>query len=122
MLRKLRIPVEVCLTSNLKTGSVPRVAEHHLGRLAAAQHPVLLATDDSGLFATTLSTEYSLARTELALNSDELIQIARRGFEYAFVSPDAKRRLLGKFDSWLQEASKYPDGDNSISLQNQTVE
>jgi adenosine deaminase len=103
-LRKRRIPVEVCLTSNLKTGSVQSVAEHHLRQLAASCHPLSLATDDSGLFATTLSNEYYLAHQHLEMSNDQLIHIARQGFEQAFL--DSKRRgdLLAKFDAWHAEA------------------
>jgi adenosine deaminase len=46
-LRKLRIPVEVCLTSNVKTGAVQSVADHHLRRLAASRHPLTLAVRGS---------------------------------------------------------------------------
>jgi adenosine deaminase len=43
-----RIPVELCLTSNLKTESVPTLDEHHWVPFTAAGVRVALCTDDSG--------------------------------------------------------------------------
>jgi adenosine deaminase len=52
-----RIPVEVCLSSNVATNSVPSVAEHNLRQLLEAGHPVSLCTDDKALFDTSSSQE-----------------------------------------------------------------
>ncbi|PNT74615.1 hypothetical protein BRADI_1g18815v3 [Brachypodium distachyon] len=59
-LKKLKssmIPVEICLTSNVMTGGAPSLELHHFADLYHAKHPLSLCTDDSGLFATSLSNE-----------------------------------------------------------------
>lgn len=45
----LRIPVEICPTSNILTESIRSYEEHHFGKLFAAGHPLSISTDDSGM-------------------------------------------------------------------------
>jgi adenosine deaminase len=62
-LAEARIPLEVCLGSNLALGLYPSMEEHPIGRMAAAGGVVVLGTDDPGLFDTDLAREYALAET-----------------------------------------------------------
>ena len=48
------IPLEVCPTSNVRTRSVPSLAEHPLPALVAAGVPVTINSDDPPMFSTTL--------------------------------------------------------------------
>ena len=57
-LARRRVVCDVCPTSNLATGAVPRGAAHPVRALLAAGVPVTLSTDDPGLFGTTLRGEY----------------------------------------------------------------
>jgi len=121
-LRASKIPIELCITSNVVTDSVEKetrevnetptregtggvsdadgagnkngdvkmsaasaAARHHLAKVHRAGHPFTIATDDPGVFDTTLSREYALAAASCGLRSEDLRQIARNSFEYAFV-------------------------------------
>jgi adenosine deaminase len=104
-LRASKIPVELCITSNVVTDSVDAeggvestptkksastsaasaAARHHLTKVHGAGHPFVLATDDPGVFDTSLSREYALAAASCGLRSEDLRRIARDAFEYAFV-------------------------------------
>jgi aminodeoxyfutalosine deaminase len=53
--------LDVCPTSNLRTGVVPSLAEHPLPRLRAAGVPCTINTDDPAMFGTDLGREYEVA-------------------------------------------------------------
>eukprot|EP00668_Euglena_longa_P032089 GGOE01041375.1.p1 GENE.GGOE01041375.1~~GGOE01041375.1.p1 ORF type:complete len:349 (-),score=81.40 GGOE01041375.1:355-1260(-) len=87
------IPVEVCLTSNILTKSVPHAAAHHFRRLWASSHPTALCCDDRGVFATSLTEEYLLAERAFGLTPTDLQGLAAQSIAHAFLSADAKRDL-----------------------------
>ena len=73
MLQESKIPLEICLTSNVKTESVPGYDDHHFQHYLQAGHPVALCTDDSGVFQTTLSQEYFHAAETFSLQGAQSV-------------------------------------------------
>ncbi len=61
-LREEQIPLEVCITSNVKTGAVESLGAHPVRKLFDAGVPITLNTDDPCLFETDLTREFALAR------------------------------------------------------------
>ena len=55
------VVLDVCPTSNLRTGVVPGLAAHPLPLLRAAGVPCSVSTDDPAMFGTDLGQEYALA-------------------------------------------------------------
>lgn len=94
-----RIPLEVCLTSNIQTGVAPRYAEHPMRRYLDRGIPVTLCTDNRLMSGVTLTQEYAHARDHLGLGWDELVRIARSGFEHAFVDSWERGALLEGFNA-----------------------
>lgn len=90
-LRAKNIPLEVCITSNVRTGAVASLADHPVRRLYDAGVPIVLNTDDPALFECTLNGEYELARREFGFTEEELAGLARDSFRYAF-APDLLER------------------------------
>lgn len=65
-----KIGVEVCITSNLSTKSIPTIEDHPVVTdILPRRHPFCLCTDDVGVFNTSLSEEY--ARLAAATNMSE---------------------------------------------------
>jgi aminodeoxyfutalosine deaminase len=83
-LREKDIPLEICITSNVRTGAAPSLAEHPVRKLFDAGVPIILNTDDPALFSCTLSGEYELAAREFGFNDRELASLAANSFTYAF--------------------------------------
>ncbi len=79
-----QIPLEVCITSNLRTGAVASLADHPVRRLYDAGVPIVLNSDDPALFGCTLTSEYDLAAREFGFTEDEIEGLARNAFRYAF--------------------------------------
>ncbi len=101
-LKEQRIALEVCPTSNLRTGAL----EQQTGSGDLRRHPlpgyvrgglrVTLNTDDPGFFETDLNREYALAHA-LGLTREEILRVAEDAFDAAFCEPTLKQSLAAQF-------------------------
>ncbi|XP_057962584.1 N6-mAMP deaminase [Malania oleifera] len=99
MLKSSKIPVEICLTSNIRTATVPSIDGHHFANLYNAKHPLVLCTDDTGVFSTSLTCEYMLAASTFGLGKTEMFQLARSAIQFIFAGDEMKSKLKEIFDS-----------------------
>jgi adenosine deaminase/aminodeoxyfutalosine deaminase len=83
-LRDRNIPLEICISSNVRTGVVASLAEHPVRKLFDAGVPLILNTDDPALFECTLDSEYQLAQHSFGFTPQELSAIADNSLKYAF--------------------------------------
>jgi adenosine deaminase len=88
-----RIPLEICLTSNVQTRAVRSYATHPFREYFQRGLNVVLNTDNRLMSATTLTDEYLHAAQSLDFTFDELARVAMNGFESAFL-PHADRAVL----------------------------
>jgi adenosine deaminase len=87
-----RIPVEICITSNVQT-RVATYRDHPVRRYFDAGLNVVLNTDNRLMSGTTLTNEYMHAATHLGFTARELGRVALNGFESAFL-PYRERAVL----------------------------
>jgi aminodeoxyfutalosine deaminase len=83
-LRDKDIPLEISITSNLRTGAVASIEDHPVRKLFDAGVPIILNTDDPALFECTLTSEYQLARDRFGFTDSELDTLAANSLKYAF--------------------------------------
>jgi aminodeoxyfutalosine deaminase len=95
-LAEKQIPVEICITSNVKTGCCLAIDQHPVRKLFDAGVPVVLNTDDPDMFHTDLGNEYSIARDIFGFSSGELRELARNSFRASFLPEDRKKELLAE--------------------------
>jgi adenosine deaminase/aminodeoxyfutalosine deaminase len=88
------IPLDVCITSNVRTGCLANPAEHPLRSYLDQGLPLSLNTDDPALFGTDLNREYLLAHRVFGLDQAELTGLAQSSFRAAFLSPAEKDSYL----------------------------
>jgi aminodeoxyfutalosine deaminase len=94
MLRRRRIPLEVCPTSNLRTGVVRRWSAHPLPLLLRARVHVTINSDDPALFRTSLRGEYRRLRDRLGLPRATILDLQREAIRASFLDAAVKRKLL----------------------------
>ncbi|KAI3745364.1 hypothetical protein L1987_58475 [Smallanthus sonchifolius] len=98
-LKSYKIPVEICLTSNIRTETISSMDVHHFADLYKENHPIVLCTDDSGVFSTILSNEYALVSSAFGLGKMELFELARKGVDFIFAGNEVKMELMKVYES-----------------------
>jgi adenosine deaminase len=88
-----RIPLEICLTSNVQTRVAESYATHPFREYFRRGLNVVLNTDNRLMSGITLTDEYVHAARSLAFTFDELSEVAINGFESSFL-PYAERIAL----------------------------
>lgn len=93
-----RVPIEICLTSNVQTRVTPTFEEHPLRRYFDVGLVTTLNTDNRLMSGVTVTEEYWRAHRHLGFNWSELCRVARMGFESAFLPYAEKTQLLTEID------------------------
>lgn len=98
-----RIPLEICLTSNVQTGAVASLEEHPLRLYFDRGIVVTLNTDNLLVSGTTPTQEYLAAHRHMAFSWDELKELARMSFRSAFLHHREKLSLLEEVEREIVE-------------------
>jgi len=88
-----QIVLDICPTSNVRTGAVASLVQHPVRHLFDAGVPISLSSDDPAIFQTNLVQEYLLLVEHFGFTREELWQISLNGVQAAFL-PDAEKAAL----------------------------
>lgn len=94
---------EVCVTSNVQSGVVPRLADHPLRRMLEAGLKVTLNTDDPAVSDITLTDEYAIASGSLGLTTEQVKATVHAAAQAAFLPPSEKLKLQQHFQNGLSD-------------------
>jgi adenosine deaminase len=89
-----RIPIEVCLSSNVHTGATPALAQHPFPRYLEKGFRVTLNTDNRLMSRTSMTDEYLLAADTFGTTLDQLEKITINGMKSAFAPYDERIRVI----------------------------
>jgi aminodeoxyfutalosine deaminase len=87
------VPLEICLSSNVRTGCCARLEDHPIRKYFDAGAVVTLNTDDPEMFETSLLREYRLAQDVFGFTREELRQLAANSIRASFL-PEAQKQVL----------------------------
>lgn len=102
VLAEKQVPLEICITSNLRTGCCPALDDHPAREYFESGLMVTLNSDDPAMFGSNLCDEYLLAHVGLHLTLEHLRELAGNSIEASFLPPGRKLELLRRVE-------QYPD-------------
>lgn len=97
-LRRERIHLEVCPTSNLQTGVCSTYRDHPVERLFRSGVSLGINTDTRTITNVTLEQEYARLQQNFGWDQEELMTCNREAVRAAFLEEPAKARILNLLD------------------------
>lgn len=97
-LKKEKITLEMCVTSNLQTKAVSSIKEHPLKAFYDRGISVTYNTDNISVSDTSLEQERSLLKEYLGFSEEDLVKMNRMALKGAFLKEDKKEKLIAFFD------------------------
>src|SRR5271167_320340 len=89
-----RIPLEICLISNVHTGATPSLAEHPFKILYREKFRVTLNTDNRLMSSTSMTREFEAAADTFGLSLDDFEKITINAMKSAFLPYDQRCDLI----------------------------
>jgi adenosine deaminase len=104
LLKREQITLEICPTSNLQTGVIPKLGQHPLFPFYQIGIPVTVNTDDPSISNTTLTDEFLIAAGSANVPFRALCHMILNSAKAAFLPELEKARLV---DWFTRALSKY---------------
>ncbi len=101
-LKENETPLEVCVTSNLKTGVFPSLDKHPIKHFFEQGLAVNINTDDPTMFGTTIAKEFLLLYERFNFYDDDIKKLTINAVEASFLSEDEKKGLKSSIKRFWQ--------------------
>jgi adenosine deaminase len=93
-----QVPLEIGISSNVRTRSVPSFESHPALAFHRVGVPITINTDDRGILGIDLTHEYKEA-SRLGFTAEELARISLGSVNHLFLPEDQRQRLRARFAS-----------------------
>ena len=98
ILAERQVPIEICISSNVRTGCCQSLADHPVRRYFDSGLMITLNSDDPAMFGSDLEHEYQIAQDDFGFSNEHLRELAANSIEASFVPPDRKVDLLHQIE------------------------
>jgi adenosine deaminase len=113
-LARAALPLEVCLTSNIRLNVYPSYQAHPAKRLLDAGCVVTLNSDDPVLFQTTLTDEYLHAVVDAGFTPADIRIVILNAVRSSYMADAEKAAALQQFDDEIERAGPAPAADAAL--------
>jgi len=100
ILARRQVPLELNVTSNIRTGCCPDYDAHPVRDYFDNGLMVTLNSDDPPMFGSHLLDEYILAQRQYDFSLDQMRELAANSVEASFLGPARKLKLLGLIEQY----------------------
>jgi adenosine deaminase/aminodeoxyfutalosine deaminase len=100
VLAERQIPLELNVTSNVRTGCCKSYEEHPVRRYFELGLMITLNSDDPPMFGANLLEEYILVQEKFGFTLDEMRELAANAVEASFLPVEQKLKLLAKIEQF----------------------
>jgi adenosine deaminase len=101
IVRERGVTLEMCPTSNRRTGAVAHLADHPARRLLDQDVSVTINTDNPGMFAVDLTDELEICVKVLGFSDDDVRRVTANALDASFVDDAAKDDVRRRHFGWV---------------------
>ncbi len=100
VLTQKQIPLEINVTSNLRTGCCKSLREHPVRNYFDSGLMVTINSDDPPMFGSNLLDEYVLMQEQFEFTLEQMRELAANSVEASFLPPERKISLLERVEQY----------------------
>jgi len=104
-LKQNQMPLEICVTSNLKTGVFPSVQTHPVSHFFEDGLFVTINSDDPTMFGSTITDEFMLLHQKLNFSLAAIRQLTENAVRATFLTDAEKQKLLDSVNDFGKDLS-----------------